>query len=416
MIGDGYLEVTDTESAAVARRLLDSGVANPRPRLLPSPDQLTVVVPCRDNADGLERLLTALRGHTVVVVDDGSQQPIRIPAGGRVSVLRHDSARGAVAARNAGLRAATTEFVAFVDSDVVPRVGWIEVMLGHFSDPEVALVAPRIIAREPLDTVLGRYERARSALDLGPRETAVGTRGLISHVPGAALLVRRSAVLAAGGFDERMRAAADIDLCWRLERSGWRLRYEPAARMACDQPVTFREWFADKVSRGAVLAPLARRYGGTVAPLSVPPSTAVATALLATASRIGMIGGILTLVVALLRWRREFTGVDNPTRAAAAHLTRAYCGGVWRIVSVLCREYWPVTALAMLVSRRFRRIALAMAATDGLADWLAHYQRGGLGPTRYLLCKRLDDLAYGTGVWAGACRARDLTVLRPAGF
>lgn len=37
MIGDGYLEVVDPQSAVVARRLLDSGVANPRPMSTPSP-------------------------------------------------------------------------------------------------------------------------------------------------------------------------------------------------------------------------------------------------------------------------------------------------------------------------------------------------------------------------------------------
>ena len=69
MIGDGYLEVTDPKSAVVARRLLDSGVGNPRPRLLPSPEDVTVIVPLHNNADGLVRLLAALRnqfgGHAV---------------------------------------------------------------------------------------------------------------------------------------------------------------------------------------------------------------------------------------------------------------------------------------------------------------------------------------------------------------
>ena len=65
LIGDGYLEVTDTKSAIVARRLLDSGVANPRPRLLPSLDDITVVIPLYNNADGLMRLLATLSAGTV---------------------------------------------------------------------------------------------------------------------------------------------------------------------------------------------------------------------------------------------------------------------------------------------------------------------------------------------------------------
>lgn len=62
MIGDGYLEVVDSQTAVVARRLLDSGVGNPRPMSTPSPSDVTVVVPIRDNVDGIARLVPALRG------------------------------------------------------------------------------------------------------------------------------------------------------------------------------------------------------------------------------------------------------------------------------------------------------------------------------------------------------------------
>ncbi len=405
LIGDGYLEVTDRKSAVVARRLLDAGVGNPRPRLLPRPEDVTVIVPLHNDTEGLARLLRTLRGHSVIVVDDGSDRPVPIPRTGgrcRVTVLRRERRHGAAAARNAGLRAATTEFVAFVDSDMVPRAGWLEVMLGHFSDPEVALVAPRIVSREPAVTVLGRYEQTRSSLDRGRREAAVGACGVVSYVPGAALLVRRHALLTEGGFDEQMCSAADIDLCRRLERAGWRLRYEPAARVACDHPVSFEKWFRRKASDGVNDAPGAPRN----APLAVPFWTVVAMALLGIASRSSVLGAALTLVAALVRLRRVFAELDNPTRVAAIALARGFSAGVWRIVAVMCRNYWPVTVLAMIASRRVRRVALTMAVADGLADWFTHRDVGGLDPVRYLLCKRLDDIAYGTGLWYGAMRDR----------
>ncbi len=418
MIGDGYLEVTGPKSAVVARRLLDSGVANPRPRLLPSPDAVTVIVPLHNNADGLARLLAALRGHNVIVVDDGSDQPVRIPESRgtrcRVTVLRHDERQGPAAARNAGLRAATSEFVAFLDSDVVPRSGWLEVMLGHFSDPEVALVAPRIVALDPESNALARYEHTRSSLDLGRREAAVQSRGLVSYVPSAALLVRRRALLAEGGFDESMRVAEDVDLCWRLEQAGWRLRYEPAAHVAHDHRVSFASWFGRKMFYGTGAAPLGARHGeGMVSPLSVPSWTVLAAVLFATMSKWGLLGGIITLATALARLRRVFTALDNPTRIAAIYLSRGFFSGLWRLASAMCRHYWPVTLLAMVASRRIRRIAVTMAVADGLADWFTHRDAGGLDPFRYLAYKRLDDIAYGTGLWLGAFRARSIEALKP---
>lgn len=76
MIGDGFLEVVDQQSAAVARHLLDSGVANPRPMSTPSAADVTVVIPVKDNQAGVERLLPVLKDLTVIVVDDGSEVPV----------------------------------------------------------------------------------------------------------------------------------------------------------------------------------------------------------------------------------------------------------------------------------------------------------------------------------------------------
>ncbi len=392
-------------------------MANPRPRLLPSLEDVTVIVPVHNHGSELTRLLSALRGHTVIVVDNGSDQPVRIPAPSgtrrRVTVLRWDRRRGTAEARNFGLRAAATEFVAFLDPDVAPRTGWLEVMLGHFSDPKVALVAPRILAMDPDSTVLARYEHTRGSLHRGRRESAVQAHGPVPYVPSTALLVRRLALLAEGGFDESMPAGGDIDLCWRLDRAGWRLRYEPAARVAHSNPVSLRKWFAHKLTHGTGAAPLSQRHAGMAAPLSLPIWTAVAAVLFATLTRWGTVGAVLTLVGALFRLRRVFSGLENPTRVAAIYMARGFSGGVWRLASALCRHYWPVTLLGMLCSRRIRHIAVTIAVADGLADWFIHREPGSLDPVRYVACKRVDDIAYGSGLWLGAIRARNADALRP---
>ena len=55
-------------------------------------------------------------------------------------------------------------------------------------------------------------------------------------VSGALFLVRRLAFESVGGFDERyFMYLEDVDLCWRLHRAGWRIRYEPAAEVVHEQ-------------------------------------------------------------------------------------------------------------------------------------------------------------------------------------
>ena len=110
----------------------------------------------------------------IIIVDDGSSTPIEredfAGAHSDIEVLRHAQSKGPAAARNTGLAACKTGFVAFLDSDVVPRRGWLEALLGHFCDPTVALVAPRIVGLAQTDHLVARYEAVRSSLDLGQRE------------------------------------------------------------------------------------------------------------------------------------------------------------------------------------------------------------------------------------------------------
>ncbi len=194
MLSDGRLKVRDEVSAQLARTLLDATVAHPRPAGGPSHRDVTVVIPVRDNTSGVRRLVSSLRGLRVIVVDDGSATPLApqdfVGAHCDVEVLRHDRSRGPAAARNTGFAACSTDFVAFLDSDVSPRRGWLEALLGHFCDPTVALVAPRIVGLSQNENVVARYEAVRSSLDLGQREAPVLPHSSVSYVPSAAIICR----------------------------------------------------------------------------------------------------------------------------------------------------------------------------------------------------------------------------------
>ena len=116
---------------------------------------------------------------------------------------------------------------------------------------------------------LGRYEAVRSSLDLGPDPALIVPRSRVAYVPSAALLVRRAA--ADAGFDEGMHVAEDVDLVLRLHAAGWRLRYEPAARVAHDHRTSLRAWWLRKAFYGTGAAPLALRHRGAVPPMVLSP-------------------------------------------------------------------------------------------------------------------------------------------------
>ncbi|HET9875145.1 MAG TPA: mycofactocin biosynthesis glycosyltransferase MftF [Mycobacterium sp.] len=423
MLSNGRLEVRDAATAQLARTLLDATVAHPRPCGGPSHRDVTVVIPVRDNISGLRRLLASLRGLRVVVVDDGSSIPVSEDALTEthccaVEVLRHPVSRGPAAARNTGLNACTTDFVAFLDSDVVPRRGWLEALLGHFCDPNVALVAPRIVGMTHSDHLVARYEAVRSSLDLGQREAPVIPYGRVSYVPSAAIICRRSTVCELGGFDETLRSGEDVDLCWRLIEAGARLRYEPIALVAHDHRVELWNWVARKAFYGQSAAPLATRHPDKTAPVIITGWALAGWALMAVGSILGYLVSMIIAAVTGHRVAKSMEGPDTEPRDVAMVTARGLGAGGLQLASAICRHYWPIALLAAFLSRHCRHVVLIAAIVDGVVDWLRHTGRDDcdgrpVGLAAYVLLKRIDDLAYGAGLWGGVLRERSLAALKP---
>lgn len=422
MLDDGRLEVRDAVSAQLARTLLDATVAHPRPPSGPSHLDVTVVIPVCDNISGLQRLVTALRGMRIVVVDDASATPVQksdlSSAHCDVEVIRHPCRKGPAAARNTGLQACATDFVAFLDSDVIPQRGWLEALLGHFCDPAVALVAPRIVGFGQSDSLVARYEAVRSSLDLGLREAPVVPYGTVSYVPSAAIICRRSALTEVGGFDETLQSGEDVDLCWRFIEAGARLRYEPVALVAHDHRTQLRDWFARKAFYGESAAPLAIRHPGKTAPLVISGWTLVLWILFAMGSGVGYLASMAIAGITGRRIANSLRGVDTAPGEVAAVAARGLWSAVLQLASAICRHYWPLAMVAAALSRRCRHVIVVAAVLDGVVDWVnrngnADDDTRRIGLLSYLFLKRLDDVAYGTGLWTGVVQERHLGALKP---
>ncbi|MDT5166799.1 MAG: mycofactocin glycosyltransferase [Mycobacterium sp.] len=422
MLADGRLKVSDAVSAELARTLLDATVAHPRPAGGPSHRDVTVVIPVRDNAYGLRRLVAALRGLRIIVVDDGSSTPIEQEdfAGAHpdIEVLRHARSKGPAAARNTGLAGCKTGYVAFLDSDVVPRRGWLEALLGHFCDPTVALVAPRIVGLTQTDHILARYEAVRSSLDLGQREAPVIPYTSVSYVPSAAIICRSSTLRDIGGFDETLRSGEDVDLCWRLVEAGARLRYEPIAQVAHDHRTELRDWIARKAFYGGSAAPLSVRHPDKIAPLMISGWALTAWILMAIGSSFGYLASLFVAGLTGRRIAKTMQGADTQMWDVLAVATRGLWSAALQLASAICRHYWPVALLAAVAWRPCRRVVLIAAVLDGVVDWASHRQFADedarpIGLLTYLLLKRVDDLAYGLGLWCGVVRERNVGPLKP---
>jgi hypothetical protein len=132
------------------------------------------------------------------------------PLAGRVRSLRSEGS-GPAAARNAGWRAATAQWVAFLDDDVVPPPDWSSRLSRDLEGLR--------------DDVAGSQGRVRVPLPRGRRPTdwERNVAGLETAVWATADMCYRRAVLARlGGFDERFPRAyrEDADLGLRATKAG----------------------------------------------------------------------------------------------------------------------------------------------------------------------------------------------------
>ncbi|WP_396655799.1 mycofactocin biosynthesis glycosyltransferase MftF [Microbacterium sp.] len=419
---DGAVVVRDAASAALAEHLMTTGMADPVASTLPPVglDRLTVVVPVRDRPDQLRRLLASLPAGLAgtIVVDDGSRSPeavARVARDHRATLITRPVSGGPAAARNDGLRRVETAFVAFVDSDAVVDEGCFETLLRHFADLRLALVAPRVLGLETAaPNWITRYENARSSLDLGRDAGSVRPRSRITWLSSTCVLARVDVLrgLQPAGFDGTMHVAEDVDLVWRLVDAGHRVRFDPTASVRHEHRTRLRRWLARKFFYGTGAEALARRHPGEVAPVVLPPWGAVVL-IAAVAQRqwsaplIAVTAGVVTVRIA-----RRLPHVRQPWRLAARLTGYGLSAVAAQGVALLVRHWWPLTAVGVVLSRRMRRAAVIAAVADAVWEYLR--LRPDMDPVRFAAARRLDDLAYGAGVWWGALRGRSVRALLPA--
>jgi mycofactocin system glycosyltransferase len=391
-------------------------MADPVVDALPAADLAlaTVVIPVRDRPRQLDRLLTGLgRALAVIVVDDASVDHEAVAAVARrhgAEMVALETNVGPAGARNAGLARVMTPFVVFIDSDVVVEPAAIDTMLRHFTDPGLAMVAPRVLGLESArPNWITRYEDARSSLDVGSDSSSVRPRSPVTWVSSTCLVARVDAL--GSGFDASMRVGEDVDLVWRLVDEGRRVRFEPAASVRHEHRASLRAWLGRKFFYGTGAHPLAERHPDDIAPVVLPPWGAALLVVLAAQRRWSLpVAGAIGVATAA-RIGRRASSVRHPYRLAARLTGYGAIGAITQGFALLLRHWWPLTAIGCLVSRRVRRAVIVATLADTVVEFARTRPR--LDPVRFGVARRLDDAAYGAGVWWSAIRARSTKALRP---
>ncbi|HEY9562217.1 MAG TPA: mycofactocin biosynthesis glycosyltransferase MftF [Nocardioides sp.] len=413
----GHFTITGPTSQKLADRFLATNIALPvldatAPR---SAAEITVVIPVRDRPAQLDRALSALSGMHCLVIDDASHNRLavaEVAARHDVEVIHLATNIGPAGARNAGLARVSTPLVAFVDSDVTATRRDLLALSRHFTDPAVAMVAPRVTGtiRSRSPRWFERYDAAHSSLDLNDTPACVHLGSVVSYLPSACLLARTSTL--GDGFADDLRVGEDVDLVWRLVAQGHRVRHAPETTVGHDVRATLRDWLGRKIAYGTSGAPLADRHPGAVAPAVLSPTLAIGAAALLTRRPRTLPVAVGAVALTALKVGRNLPEPMGRSRLALSLATRGLGWAVRQEAGLVTRHWWPAALIAAVVSRRARRTIATAVVIDTVLMLRASRGDGLAAPIR-LAGHALDNLAYGTGLWCGAIRARSAKALLP---
>ena len=176
--------------------------------------EVSVVIATRDRPGGITAVLKDLqaqegdRRFEVVVVDDGSQPPLRLDPSylPEATRLLRTPGGGPASARNAGWRAARAPLIMFTDDDVRIAPGWVDAACRALGDNPEAVTVEGPVETPPFDPL---FEYSLAVSDAGA--------GLTCNIA-----YRRSALQRVSGFDEGFPFphCEDVDLLFRASLLG----------------------------------------------------------------------------------------------------------------------------------------------------------------------------------------------------
>ncbi|GAB5536312.1 MAG: hypothetical protein Rubg2KO_25610 [Rubricoccaceae bacterium] len=223
------------------------------------PLSISVIVPTYNRPGPLRAALTALAAldyprdqHEVIVVDDGSSEPLEdlvapFQETAPIRLLRQDNA-GPAAARNAGAELATGTLLAFTDDDCSPTPGWLHALAeAHRRQPECLLGGQTLNALP--DNV---FSTASQLLIDYLYEYFAPQSGHAPLIASNNLALPAEDFRALGGFDEAFPLAAgeDRDLCARWHESGRLFAHVPEATLHHAHALTLRSFWRQHANYG----------------------------------------------------------------------------------------------------------------------------------------------------------------------
>jgi len=156
-----------------------------------------------------------------LIVDNGStDSTAAILSDYTVAVIQEEKI-GIGHARNTAWKHCTTSVIAFTDADCRVTAGWLREVIPAFDDPNVGIAGGDIITEG--DDPFARFFESRQIVS--NKEFSGDYPFSPPFLATANAIFRIDAIKQVDGFRTGNRGGEDADLCWRIQREGWSLKY-----------------------------------------------------------------------------------------------------------------------------------------------------------------------------------------------
>ncbi len=220
--------------------------------------KVSIIVPVYNSAKKLDRLLPSLvvqsvKDVEVLIIDDGSSDDLdSVLKKYKVKLIRHEMNEGPAAARNTGIKHASGDVLAFIDSDCVAEPLWAEQMLKHVERADFLMGKVSI----PKSTYMGD---CISALGFPAGANAgfenvwkVSPEGYTNHISSCNFAGKKSSFKRFGFFDESFpyAGAEDSEFSYRVTKNGGTILFLPSAKVWHEPRKSFRSFVRWQLYRG----------------------------------------------------------------------------------------------------------------------------------------------------------------------
>jgi GT2 family glycosyltransferase len=162
----------------------------------------------------------------IIVVDNGPTQDTEQVVSASTARYIPEPKRGYGHARNRGLAEAGGAVIYFLDDDCVPEPDWSDVLWNVLNSGDADLASGSRAPGQP-----GLAARLEYLSTDGPVLSPGLAAGPARHLSTSNLILRREVVAKVGCFDTSLTMCEDRDFTTRARKLGFRLRYEPQARV-----------------------------------------------------------------------------------------------------------------------------------------------------------------------------------------